>query len=334
MTHIAIIGATQEDKAFFASEFKDAKVAFHPDLLEAGIIDPATEVLSVFVDTPVTAEAIAALPNLKLIACRSTGYNHIDVEAAKKRGIVVANVPTYGGTTVAEYAFTLLLMLTRKMIEVMHESGKSAPDRQRERGSDLFGKTIGIVGTGSIGLGVARIAKGFGMKVLGYDIYPRPEKAEELGFTYVQDVAEVLKQSDVVTLHMPYTPENHHFISASHIAAMKHGATLVNTARGELIDTTALVNALRHGHLGGAALDVLEGEYLMDPDELIALAAHDNAAKDTLRHAAAMAALQHMPNVILTDHNAYNTNEAIHRINQTTADNIRNFMAGKEVFTV
>lgn len=334
MTHIAIIGATREDKAFFTHQLKDEKPAFYPDLLDTADIDRATEILSVFVDAPVTAEVIAALPNLKLIACRSTGYNHIAIEAAKKRGIVVANVPTYGGTTVAEYTFTLLLMLTRKMVEVLHESGKTAPNRQRERGTDLFGKTIGIVGTGSIGLGVARIAQGFGMKVLGYDVYPRPEKAEELGFTYVHDIAELLAQSDVVTLHMPYTPENHHFISASHIKNMKHGATLINTARGELIDTSALVDALRHGHLGGAALDVLEGEYLMDPDELIALAAHDDAAKDTLRHAVAMAALQHMPNVILTDHNAYNTDEAIHRINQTTVQNIRNFMDGKEVFTV
>ena len=334
MTHIAIIGATREDKAFFTHELTEVKPTFYPELTSPTDIDPSTEIVSVFVDTPVTAEIIAGLPALKLIACRSTGFNHIDLEAAKKHGVTVANVPTYGGTTVAEYTFTLLLMLTRKMVEVLHESGKTAPNRQRERGTDLFGKTIGIVGTGSIGLGVARIARGFGMKVLGYDVYPRPEKAEEFGFTYVQDIAELLKQSDVITLHMPYTPENHHFISATHIKNIKHGATLINTARGELVDTSALVDALRHGHLGGAALDVLEGEYLMDPDELIALAAHDNAAKDTLRHAVAMAALQHMPNVILTDHNAYNTNEAIHRINQTSADNIRNFIAGKEVFTV
>jgi D-lactate dehydrogenase len=334
MTHIAIIGATREDKAFFNHELTDIKPAFYPELATAGDIDSATEVLSVFVDTPVTAEIIGGLPDLKLIACRSTGYNHIDLEAAKKHGVVVANVPTYGGTTVAEYTFTLLLMLSRQMVEVLRESGKTAPNRQRERGTDLFGKTIGIVGTGSIGLGVARIARGFGMKVLGYDLYPRPEKAEEFGFTYCNDIADLLAQSDVITLHMPYTPENHHFISAGHIAKMKPGATLINTARGELIDTTALVGALRHGHLGGAALDVLEGEYLMDPDELIALAVHNDAAKDTLRHAVAMAALQHMPNVILTDHNAYNTNEAIHRINQTTADNIRNYIAGKEVFTV
>jgi D-lactate dehydrogenase len=334
MAHIAIVGASREDKAFFEHELKGHKLAFYPAPLADTDLDPKIQVLSVFVDTPVTASIIAALPDLKLIACRSTGFNHIDVGAAKKHGAAIANVPTYGGTTVAEYTFTLLLMLTRRMVEVLRESGTTAPDRQRERGTDLYGKTIGIIGTGSIGLGVARIAKGFGMEVLGYDVYPRAEEANKIGFTYCKDVAEVFKKSDVVTLHIPYTPGNHHFISANHIANVRHGAILINTARGELVDTPALVDALRHGHLAGAALDVLEGEYLMDPDQLIALAAHNDAAKQTLSHAVAMAALQHMPNVILTDHNAYNTVEAIRRINQVTADNIHNFFGGKKVFTI
>lgn len=334
MAQVAIIGASREDKAFFEHGLKGLGLAFYPSPLNPADLGKDTEVISVFVDSPVTAEAMAALPALKFIACRSTGFNHIDMAAAKKHGITVANVPTYGGTTVAEYAFTLLLMLTRKMVEVLRESGMSAPDRQRERGIDLYGKTIGIVGTGSIGLGVARIARGFGMNVLGYDVRPRPDEAKKIGFTYCNDVSDVFEQSDIITLHIPYTPENHHFIRADHIAKVRHGAILINTARGELVDTTALVAALRQGHLGGAALDVIEGEYLLDPDELIALAAHNDAAKQTLRHAVSMAALQHMPNVILTDHNAYNTVEAIRRINQTTADNIHNFLNGKEAFTV
>ncbi|HKX73082.1 MAG TPA: NAD(P)-dependent oxidoreductase [Candidatus Saccharimonadales bacterium] len=334
MTHIAIFGANHDDRTFFTQHLKGHELAFYDSPVVAAKLNPRAEVVSTFIDTAITPEILDALPKLRLIACRSTGYNNVDIEAAKKRGITVANVPSYGGTTVAEYTFTLLLMLTRRMVEVLRESGTAAPDRERERGTDLFGKTIGIIGTGSIGLGVARIARGFGMEVLGYDVYPRPEEARKLGFTYCDDVSELLQKSDVVTLHVPYTPENHHFLRKEHINKLRHGAIVINTARGELVDTPALVDALRHGHIAGAALDVLEGEYLMDPDKLIALAAHDDAAKQTLRHAVAMAALQHMPNVILTDHNAYNTTEALQRINQTTADNILNFLDGKEVFTV
>ena len=334
MTRIAIFSASREDKTFFEHELKGHQLSFHKAPLDVDDIDPHTEILTVFVDAAVTAETIAALPELKLIACRSTGFNNVDVEAAKKHGVTVANVPSYGGTTVAEYAFALLLMLTRRMLEVVHESGWMVPDRERERGVDLFGKTMGIVGTGSIGLGVARIAKGFGMEVLGYDVYPRPAEAEKIGFTYCDKVEDLLAASDVVTLHVPYTPENHHIISRSHIGKMKHGSYIINTARGELIDTPALVEALRSGHVAGAALDVLESEFLLDPDKLIELAGHSDTAKQTLRHAVAIAALQHMGNVLITDHNAYNTGEALMRLNQTTVNNIRNFLEGKEVAKV
>lgn len=334
MTRIAIFGANHDDRAFFIQQLKGHELSFHAVPVDIAGLNPGTEILTTFIDAAITEDVMKAMPKLRLIACRSTGYNNIDMHAARAHNIAVANVPSYGGTTVAEYTFTLLLMLTRRMVEVLHESGTTAPDRERERGTDLFGKTIGIIGTGSIGLGVARIAKGFGMKVLGYDVYPRPEEAERIGFTYCDTVTDLMRDSHVVTLHVPYTPENHHLLRKEHINKLRHGAIVVNTARGELIDTPALVDALRHGHVAGAALDVLEGEYLMDPDKLIALAAHDDAAKLTLRHAVAMAALQHMPNVILTDHNAYNTTEALRRINQTTADNILNFLDGKEAFTV
>lgn len=332
MTHIAIYGASSEDQTFFEQTLKDtqAKPNFHPLPLTVDTADKETQVLSVFVDTPVTAEILAAMPRLKLIACRSTGVDNVDHAAAKKHGVLVANVPNYGGVTVAEYAFTLLLMLTRHIPEILHETFSTQPNRERERGFDLFGKTIGILGTGAIGLGVARIAKGFGMNVLGFDLFPKVEEAQKIGFTYSKDIDEVLCNSDIVTLHIPYTKENHHFLNRERLGQLKHGAIIINTARGELVDTTALVSALRDGHVSAAALDVLESEYLMDPDMLIDVAAHDDSAKATLRHAVSLAALQRMPNVVVTNHNAFNTREALGRINQTTVDNILNFLAGKQ----
>ncbi len=330
MTHIAIHGASSEDKTFFEHALKDTKAKFYPLPLTAETADKETEILSVFVDTPVTAEIIAAMPHLKLIAARSTGVDNIDQAETKKRNIIVANVPNYGGVTVAEYAFTLLLMLTRHIPEILHETFSTEPNRERERGFDLFGKTIGILGTGAIGLGVARIAKGFGMNVLGFDLFPKVEEAQKIGFTYAKDIDDVLCHSDIITLHIPYTKENHHFLDKDRLGMLKHGAIIINTARGELVDTTALVSALRQGHVASAALDVLESEYLMDPDMLIDLASHDDAAKATLRHAVSLAALERMPNVVVTNHNAFNTREALQRINQTTSDNIVNFLAGKD----
>jgi D-lactate dehydrogenase len=334
MAHISIYSASKDDETFFRGQLTGHDVTFYGGPLTVANVDPQTEVLVIFIDSPVTAEIIKALPKLTLIACRSTGFNHVDIDAAKAKGITVANVPSYGGVAVAEYTFTLLLMMTRRMVEVIHESG-AMTDRQRERGTDLNGKTIGIVGTGALGLGVARIAKGFGMDVLGFDMFPRPEEAAKIGFAYEKRVEDLLAKSNIVTLHIPYTPENHHFINRERVGMLQHGALVINTARGELIDSGALVKGLRHGHIGAAALDVMESEFLLDPDKLIELASHSDAAKETLAHAVSLAALQRMPNVILTNHNAYNTVEAVQRINQVTADNISNFMSHKkEVFTV
>lgn len=325
---IAICGASRHEQAFFRSELP-APLAFYDANVKPGDVHPSTQVLSVFITTPVTAELIASLPHLKLITTRSTGTNHIDETAAKKHGVAIANVPAYGSPTVAEYTFTLLLMLTRRMPQVLHESVATIPDRFGERGIDLYGKTIGIIGTGSIGMSVARIAKGFGMHVLGYDLLQQPKEAQKIGFLYKNDVDELIAASDIITLHIPFTPKNTHFLNRALLRKLKHGAIIINTARGELIDTTALVVALKNGHVHAVALDVLESEYLLDPDELINLAAHNDAAKSTLRRAVALAALQHMPNVIITNHNAYNTHEALQRINQTTVDTIRNFYQSK-----
>lgn len=262
---------------------------------------PDAVVVSPFVTSQITADMMAAMPNLKLIACRSTGYDHIDLKAAAQHGVTVCNVPSYGENTVAEYAFGLLLALTRKIPAAIHELKAGNTSLDALQGNDLMGKTLGILGAGRIGCHMAAMGRGFGMKVIAFDAYPNPERAQTYGFTYVSQ-EEVLATSDVISVHVPNLPETHHLFNASVFAKMKSSALLVNTARAEVVDTPALIDALAEHRLAGAALDVFEK-------------GHE-------------ATLQAFPNVILTNHNAFNTVEAVDRINQTTLANIAAFLAG------
>ncbi len=289
-------------------------------------LDPETEVISVFVTSNVTAEMIEKLPKLKLIACRSTGFNNIPLAATDARGITVVNVPTYGESTVAEYTFTLLLALTRKLAPSLGFLNREV-EISSLMGSDLHEKTIGVVGTGHIGQHVIKIAKGFEMRVVGFDPYGKEELARDLGFEYVS-LEELLKVSDVVTLHAPFTPENKHLINAERLSLMKPTAVLVNTARGELVDASALADALMHDKLAGAALDVLEGEQLFKMEEEVGLLRSNKLPPATGAQSVTLMALNKLPNVILTPHNAFNTEEAIGRINSTTCQNIIRFWYG------
>lgn len=294
--------------------------------IDSNNINPETEVISVFVSSGVTDEIIAKLPKLKLIACRSTGFDNVDHAAAAARGIVVANVPTYGESTVAEYTFTLLLALMRRLPPSLDFISQQIDSKQL-MGRDLHDKTIGVVGTGHIGQHVIKIAKGFEMRVVAYDPFARDELAKELGFEYLP-LEELLKVSDVVTLHAPYVPENKHMISATGLALMKPSAVLINTARGELVDTQALTDALVEKKLAGAALDVLESEQLYKMHEEVALLRSHTLPQSAAIQSVALMALNKLPNVILTPHNAFNTLEAIGRINSVTCQNIIRFWYG------
>lgn len=288
-------------------------------------LNPEAEVLSVFVSSTVTREMIERLPRLRLIACRSTGFNNIDLKAAAEHDITIVNVPTYGESTVAEYTFTLMLALTRKLPASLVKN--EDVDLTKLVGSDLHGKTLGVIGTGHIGQHVIEIARGFSMRILGYDAFPREGLDKELGFEYTS-LEEVLSRADFVTLHTPYLPATHHIMNSERLALMKQGAVLVNTARGELIDTKALVEALQSGHLGGVALDVVEGEALLHPAEEMALLRSNATSNELYEHSVEISLLQKMPNVILTPHNAFNTVEAVGRINGTTAQNIIDYWYG------
>lgn len=285
------------------------------------------DIASVFVDSSVTKNVIEKLPNLKFIATRSTGFDHIDRKACAEKGIKVSYVPSYGENTVAEMAFGLLLSLSRKIYESydrIRETGNWSFDGLQ--GFDLLGKTIGVLGTGRIGKHSINMAKGFGMKVVAYDAFPNQKMAEEMGFEY-KTLEELLAISDVVTIHVPYLPETHHLMNEDRLMKMKKGAILINTSRGAVVETSALVKALKSGHLGGAGLDVLEEEGVVK-DELDFLVSGKVEGHDW-KTIVANHVLIDMPNVIITPHNAFNTKEAIQRILDTTVDNIEAYLKGE-----
>lgn len=217
------------------------------------------DIVSTFITTQFPKDVIEKLPTLKLLVTRSVGYDHIDLDACTKHGVTVCNVPDYGSHVIAEHVFALLLSTLRHIHEGDEKVRSGAFDYHGLRGMALRGKTIGIVGTGKIGRKVAKIAHGFGMRIMATDVCRNTEIEDLLGVRYVS-LKELLGQSDIVTLHVPGTKETHHMIDAKAFALMKPGAVLVNTARGSLIDSHALLASLKAGTLRWALLDVLEHE--------------------------------------------------------------------------
>lgn len=284
------------------------------------------EIVSVFVNSKLDHDAIRRFPNLKCIATRSTGYDHIALDVCKDCNVEVVFVPGYGDNTVAEFAFGLILSLTRKIyaaIDQIKETGKFS--FTGFRGMDIKGKTMGVIGTGRIGKEMVKIAKGFGMEVVAYDPYPSNEFAKEMGYRYVS-LEELLKTSDVVSLHVPLLPETEHLINGENIKLMKKGSYLVNTARGGLVETGALMQALADGTLAGAGLDVLEEEGEIK-DEM-KLLKESNLEGGRMKTIIENQMLMRMPNVLMTPHNAFNTQEALERILATTIENVKGFLSG------
>ncbi len=318
-----------EDKSasFFKKQFADYNVLTSKDNVNTNTENYAnSDIISVFVTSTLDAETLAKFPKLKYIATRSTGFNHIDLEYCKKHNIGVSNVPSYGQNTVAEHAMAMLLALMKKLPQSIDRVKSGSFNRKGLTGSDLMGKTIGVVGTGRIGAYTIRMAKGFGMEVLGFDVYPNEQLARDLGFKYC-DLDCLYKKSDVISLHVPYNEKTHHMINRESLAKMKKGVVIINTARGGLIETDALFDAIQSGQVGAVGLDVLEQEPLLN--EEIELLYRDNYGEDTdFKIALENHVLSHLPNVIITPHNAFNTTEAIQRILDTSRDNIVAFLSG------
>lgn len=292
--------------------------------------DAQADVLSIFVNSVVDKNQLNKFPNLKHIVARSTGIDHIDIEEARSRGITISYIPGYGQNTIAEFAFALLLVLSRKILDSakrVREEGLFSQD-SKLRGFDLCGKTIGVVGVGKIGEFMIRQARGFGMNVLAFDVSPREDLARELNFSYVP-FEELLQQSDVVSFHLPYTKETHHILNMGNIEKMKTGSILINTARGGLIETKALAKALHDGILGGVGLDVLEEEMYVNDEAKLFLAKNSN--DEEMRTVLENNYIIDHPHAIVTPHNAFNTNEALKRILDTAIQNINAFQAGNPV---
>ncbi|MDE2184620.1 MAG: hydroxyacid dehydrogenase [Alphaproteobacteria bacterium] len=284
------------------------------------------DIVSTFIYSDLGPAVVEQLPRLKLIATRSTGYEHIDVKACKARGIAVANVPTYGSNTVAEHIFALLLAISHRLPEAIERAQRGDFSPLGLQGFDIIDKVMGVVGTGHIGRHVIQIAKGFGMKVMAFDAYPDDGAAQGMGFRYTT-FDELLTRSDVISLHVPSLPETRHLLNSKTFAKMKTGVIIINTARGDLIETGGLIEALTSGKVAAAGLDVLPDEPMIREEaELI----HSIFNKEhDLRNLVANHVLLRMRNVIITPHSAFNTREAVHRIAETTATNVAVFLEGR-----
>ncbi|MGE5573082.1 MAG: NAD(P)-dependent oxidoreductase [Bacteroidota bacterium] len=329
---VAFFEVDKWERDRFRSRLRDVEPIFFADTVQeterSGFSD--AQGLCVFIYSRVTADVIESLPELKLIATRSTGFDHIDLEACKRRRIAVTNVPYYGENTVAEHTFGLILSLARNIHKAYMRTIRQDFSLDDLQGFDLKGKTIGIIGAGRIGLHVIRIARGFGMEVLAHDVRRDRFIAEILGFRYVP-LDRLLASSDVISLHAPYNDSTHHIINRETLSKVKRGALLVNTARGALVDTAALLWALDEGILRGAGLDVLEGEELM-MEEGHELGKEYSA--DVLRTFVRNQMLLRREDVVVTPHNAFNSKEAALRILDTTVENIERFIEGRPQNTV
>ena len=285
----------------------------------------SAEAISVFIYSKVTREVLEQLPELKLVATRSTGYDHVDLDVCRDRGIPVTNVPTYGDNTVAEHTMGLLLTISHNLTEAIDRTRKGDFSFVGLQGFDLRHKVFGIVGTGSIGQHVIRMARGFDMEVIAFDVKPDDSLAESMGFRYVS-MDELLATSDVISLHVPYSSHTHHLIGDPEFAKMKDGVVFLNTARGPLMDVKALIQAIATKKVRAVGLDVLPEEpTIREEAELLHHAFREQHNMETLF---ADHILLRLRNVYITPHSAFNTREAVERILETTVRNIRSYSRG------
>lgn len=322
---VAVFDAKPYDIAFFTAvnnkyEYDLRFFEFHLNPDTAPVAN-GFDVVCAFVNDKIDAKTVDILHknNIKLITMRCAGYNNLDLEALMNK-IHVTRVPAYSPYSVAEHAASLLLSLTRKIPQAFNRTRNGNFMLNGLTGRDLHGRTIGIVGTGKIGKIMANIAAGFGMHTLAFDAFPDEIWANEKNVRYVSK-EELFTQSDVITLHCPLTPETRHFVDEKSIALMKNDAVIINTGRGGLIDSKALVHALKHKTIGGAALDVYEEEEKYFFEDWSAEVIEDDL----------LARLMTFPNVIITAHQAFLTQDALTAIAETTFENIRQYFAGENL---
>lgn len=326
MSKIAFFDTRSYDKEAFTKE--NEKFGYEIDFFDFKLNEKTAltakgfDAVCVFVNDVVNADVISILKNcgIKIILLRCAGFNNVDLAEAEKAGIKVVRVPAYSPHAVAEHAAALLLSLTRHIPQAYLRTKTVNFNIEGLTGRDLFGLTAGVFGTGKIGQCMADILKGFGMKVICYDPFPNEKWAKEKGFSYV-DIDTIFKESDVLSFHCPLTDETYHIVNHDNMKKMKSDAVIINTGRGALIDTKALVHALKHKHIGGAALDVYEEESAFFFKDCSA----EIIADDVL------ARLLTFPNVLITGHQAFLTTTALSNIAEVTLNNFSSFLSGKEL---
>ncbi|NER59775.1 2-hydroxyacid dehydrogenase [Pseudomonas sp. MAFF212428] len=299
--------------AQLALHYQSARLSEDTAALAAGY-----EVVCAFINDDLSAAVLQRLKagGTRLIALRSAGYNHVDLAAAKRLGLAVVRVPAYSPHAVAEHAVALILALNRRLHRAYNRTREGDFSLHGLTGFDLHGKTVGVVGTGQIGLAFARIMAGFGCQLLAYDPFPNPQ-VQALGARYL-DLPDLLREAQIISLHCPLTTQTKHLINPQSLASLQPGAMLINTGRGALVDTPALIDALKSGQLGYLGLDVYEEEAQIFFEDRSDLPLQDDV----------LARLLTFPNVIVTAHQAFLTREALAAIAATTLDNIARWAAG------
>ena len=312
------------DREFFtgAAEGGPVEWRFHEFRLNADTAPAAHGATAVcaFVNDRLDAACLQTLAaqGVRLVTLRCAGFNNVDLTAARRLGLAVVRVPAYSPEAVAEHTVALLLTLNRKIHRAYNRVREFNFSLSGLVGFDLHGKTVGIAGTGRIGRATAQIFRGFGCRVLAYDQVPMTEWAAAHGVSLVP-LDTLLEESDVLSLHLPLTPDTHYFLNRDTLARLKRGAHLINTSRGKLVDTTALIEALKSGHLGGVALDVYEEEEGIFFEDLSGSVLQDDELSRLLT----------FPNVLVTAHQAFLTREALGEIARVTTRNLLHFRHGQ-----
>lgn len=330
MKKIAFFNVDEDQQIFIQNCFKDKKeyeIEYYRKSIDQIISGESInwDGIGVFIQSRINKKTLDLLPQLKVIATLSTGFDHIDLEECKKRGITVSNVPAYGDNTVAEYAFGLVLALARKLKPTFNRVERGIFNRNGLMGMDIAGKTLGVIGTGKIGSQMVKYGHAFGMKVVAHDLVHDSNLEKSYGVEYVE-LEDLCSISDVISLHVPYNESTMHLINNEIVRLFKPGVLLVNTSRGKVVDTEAIVDALRDDKLGGVALDAFEGEEVWIEEEFLR---RDDLPAIPLQQAMESFYMLRSERVILTPHNAFNTKEALDRILETSADNIISFFQGE-----
>jgi D-lactate dehydrogenase len=312
------------DKEFF-TKFNSSKheLKFYRDALDLNSIKLAegSNAVCVFVNDEINKEVLDKLKemNIKFIALRCAGFNNVDIDYAKKIGIKVVRVPQYSPDAVAEFTLGLILSLNRKLHRAYVRVKEDDFRLSGLLGFDIFGKTVGVIGTGAIGAKFVKIMHGMGCKVLGYDIHENEDLKSLENFSYTS-LDEIYKNSDIISLHCPLFEETKHIINKNTIAKMKNNVMLINTSRGALINTADVIDGLKSGKIGYLGLDVYEYEKSIFFKDL----------SDKIIHDDVFSLLQTFQNVMITGHQAFFTDTALTNIAKTTYDNLETLMAGKD----